>query len=296
MKKISTLLFATFLSAAAFAQIPNVGFETWDTSSGGYIYPQGWDSADSVTNLAIPPVYTCEQGSPGFAGNHYLKLTSKTVPLAGVAAGIAMSGKLDFTTYLPKSGYAFTGRPVSLTGEWQYAPGAVTDTGSVSLLFTKWNGTSRDTVGFIYYKLPGSVTSWTAFSLPIIYLKTENPDTAEIYLSSSTATTAAAGSYLYIDTLAFSSTGTGVNAVNNLNPQLSIYPNPCSGNFTLNIFSAFNEQATVVVTNMIGQKVLETKGATNTPTSLQVEGTSGVYFINASTATNHWSEKIVVGK
>ncbi len=295
MKKICTLFFAAFLSAACFAQIPNAGFETWDTSSStpSYIYPAGWDSADSLTNLA--GVYTCEQGSPGFSGNHYLKLTSRNVIGFGVAAGIALSGKIDFTTYLPASGYAFTGRPVSLTGEWQYAPAASTDTGSVSLLFTKWNGTSRDSVGFIYYKLPGSVTSWAAFSLPITYLKSENPDTAEIYFSSSTATTAAAGSYLYIDTLAFSSTSTAIVPMSGNTSQISIYPNPSQGAFTLNIPSSSNEQALIVVTNLIGQKILETTIETNTSATLRIDA-AGIYFINAITNTGHWSKKIVVSR
>ena len=293
MKKLSTLFFATFISAAAFAQIPNAGFETWDSTS-GYGTPVGWESADSLTGLT--GVYTCEQGSPGFAGNHYLKLTSKNVIGFGVAAGIAMSGKINFTTYLPESGYAFTARPVALTGEWQYAPGASTDTGSVSLLFTKWNGTSRDSVGFIYYKLPGSVTSWTAFSLPITYLKSENPDTAEIYFSSSTATTAAAGSYLYIDTLGFTSAGTAVAQVNGLNSALSISPNPSLGAFTVNISSGNMEPAQIVVTNMLGQKVMETTIATNTPASLQLDAPAGIYFLNAVTGNGRWSEKLLIAK
>ena len=296
MKKLFTLFFATIITGTAFAQIPNPGFETWDTASGGYLFPAGWDSADSLTSLAS--VLTCEQGNPGYAGNHYLKLTSKTVPGFGVAAGIALSGKLDFSTYLPKSGFAYTGRPTSLTGVWQYAPGATTDTGVAAIALTKWNTVTgrRDTVGAAYDKLPGSVTTWTPFTIDIYYFLTETPDTAEIYFSASGATTAVAGSYLYVDTLAFSGPTTGITAIHSAEPTISISPNPSQGLFNISVLSGRDESANVTVTNMLGEKIKELTVSTNKPAALQLDVATGVYFVNVVTSVGRMSEKIVIVK
>ncbi len=291
MKEILILGMSILLSTTAFGQIPNPGFESW-TNMGAYANPDGWDNADSLGSFAS--TYTCEQGSPGFSGNHYLKLTSKNT-IAGVIAGIAMSGKIDFTTFLPKSGYAFSGgRPVSLNGVWQYAPASSTDTGSVTLLFTKWTGTSRDSVGFIYYKLPGSVTSWTPFSLPITYLNSETPDTAVIYFASSTATTADAGSYLYIDTLSFSNTGVGITGVQNSHSVISVYPNPGKAVFCINISSGIDEYVSVTITNMLGETVKKMTMTTNKNGTLHIDSPAGLYFINAITDHGQWSEKLVI--
>ena len=249
MNKLITLLLTILINYTAHAQIPNPSFESWDASA-GYNVPVGWKTADSVTNLV--GVLTSEQGSPGYSGNYYLKLTSKTIPAtSGAAAGIAVSGNIDFTTYLPTSGFAFSGRPSSLTGEWQYASAAANDSGVIAIGLTKWNSSlqKRDTVGYADYKLTGSVTTWTPFSVSIYYLTGEYPDTAIIYLASS-GVNAANGSYLYIDTLAFSgSVPTGITSINNVHSLISVYPNPNNSLFTVNISSDVTEMAQKTLTN-----------------------------------------------
>ena len=296
MKKLITLLFTIIITYSAHAQISNPSFENWDASA-GYNVPVGWKTADSVTNLV--GVLTCEQGTPGFSGSYYLKLTSKNIPAtSGAAAGIAVSGNIDFTTYLPTSGFAFSGRPSSLTGEWQYASSAANDSGVIAIGLTKWNSSlqKRDTVGYADYKLTGSVTTWTPFSVPIYYLTGEYPDTAIIYLASS-GVNAANGSYLYIDTLAFSgSVPTGVASINNTHPLISLYPNPNSSLFTVNISSDVTEMTQIIITNMFGDKVKEITTSTNTSVDIQLNESAGIYFINATTAHAKLSEKITIIK
>ena len=292
MKKLLTLFSAIIICTSVNAQIPNASFEIWD-SSAGYKVPVSWETADSITYLL--DTLTCEQGNPGFSGNHYLKLTSKTIPLVGAAAGIAVSGKIDFTTYLPRSGFAYTGRPTALTGEWQYAPAASTDTGVVAVGLTKWNTglNKRDTVGYAYYKPLGSVTTWTAFSIPITYLTSETPDTAEIYLASS-GLNAVNGSYMYVDTLAFSGASTGITVTNDHRDTMFVSPYPSNGVFTINITSGVREQAQIVVTNIVGEKIKEITSQTNNPEHINLDAPAGVYFINAHTINDHWSQKIVI--
>jgi len=296
MKKLLYLLTASLFSALAYAQIPNPGFESWSTATGGYQAPVSWDSPDSLCNLVGASYLTCEQGAPGHTGSYYLKLTSKTVPGFGVAAGLAMSGKLDFTNYLPKYGYAFTSRPANLTGYWQYQA-ATGDTGVIAVGLTKWNTSQgrRDTVAAFYYKLPSAVTSWAPFSIGITYVKNSYPDTATIYLSSSGATTAADGSYLYIDDLAFTGTmPVGVAEVNGAQAKLSVFPNPAKGVINVNVPSAANEPVHIVITGIAGNVLREVNATTNTATSISLDGAPGLYFITAQTAGERWYEKVIV--
>ena len=295
MKKLLTLVLVAFLTAPAFAQIPNPSFEMWD-SSAGYKVPVGWDSPDSVTHLAS--VYTCEQGTPGFAGADYLKLTSKTV-LTSVVPGIAVSGKIDFTALQPKSGFANTSRPASLKGEWQYmASGA--DQGHVMVLLTKWNSaTSRhDTVAFANQTLTGMVMSWTAFTIPLTYYAGSVPDTALILLSSS-GTTPVANSYLYVDTLAFSgNVPAGVVTLLNAVEKTSIYPNPATGATTLNYYSATGQAINAVITDINGRviKVMDFNtsiGDNRLPVA--IEGLSkGLYFVKVTDEYYTETQKLLV--
>ena len=75
--------------------------------------------------------------------------------------------------------------------------------------------------------------------------------------------------------------------------KMDVYPNPNRGAFNVHIYSATNEPATVVVTNVLGQKVMELTTSTNRATEMQIKR-PGIYFINARTESGHWVERVVV--
>jgi len=85
-----------------------------------------------------------------------------------------------------------------------------------------------------------------------------------------------------------------VNAVNNPASGVSVYPNPCNGDFTVKISSAIDEQARIVITNIVGQQIKEVFTTTNKPLRLHLDERSRLYFISATTAHGTWTEKIVV--
>ena len=76
--------------------------------------------------------------------------------------------------------------------------------------------------------------------------------------------------------------------------QVSVYPNPNNGSFTINITSQDNELAHIVVTNVLGQTVKEINAATNKPQSVDLNTAAGVYFITATTANGMWNGKLEV--
>jgi len=132
-------------SSTLFAQIPNSGFEDW-IDQGNYNNPDLWSSLNDMTEPA--GVYTCTKGSPGNPGASYLKLTSKNVTGMGLLPGIAVSGELNTIDMQALSGFPFTGRPESISGNWKYMA-YEGDQGYISILLTLWNPSSqsRDTIG-----------------------------------------------------------------------------------------------------------------------------------------------------
>ncbi len=80
------------------------------------------------------------------------------------------------------------------------------------------------------------------------------------------------------------------------NDMVNVYPNPCADHFTINISTTIDEQAEISISNSIGQNVKELSMATNIPTKVQMNEPAGMYIINVRTATEVWSEKVIVQK
>jgi hypothetical protein len=282
-----TLLFSF---TAAIAQIPNAGFETWN-NMGSYSNPDKWDNLNAMTSPMS--VYTCQQGTPGSPGSSYLKLTSKTVTGMGVMPGVAVSGVIDMNTFKPKSGFAFTGQPLSLTGNWQYMAGG-TDQGYVAVYLTKWNASNqkRDTIAVAIKPLgTGMVMSWTAFTINLGYKSMAVPDSAVIILSASGATPAN-NSMLYIDNLAFAGTTAGFNELKNT-PTISLFPNPADNQVTVGVGNQNNALTKIELFDILGNtiRIMEIKNpASSYP--LDLSGLSkGQYLVKMTSV-----EGVVVKK
>lgn len=221
MKLSVVLLFAINMASA---QIPNAGFENWN-SMGAYNSPESWSCLNDMTSSMS--VYTCTKGTPGNPGNAYLKLTSKTVTGMGVVPGIVVSGSLDQTSMQPTGGFAFSQRPANLTGSWQHMIFGSSQ-GYIDILLTRWdsNMQMRMPVATAHRVLTGMAMSWATFSIPLTYVDGNNPDSCIITLSAS-GNAPSNNDYLYIDNLAFSGVVTGI-APRTDYKTLSVYPNPAT--------------------------------------------------------------------
>ena len=295
MKKLFTFFSAIILSNIVIAQIPNAGFETW-TNTSGYNMPTGWDNLNSMT--APMTTYTCEKGTPGYVGSGYLQITSKAVSGMGVVPGIAVSGVLDTATLEPKSGFACSARPANLTGEWTYMASG-SDQAHIIVLLSKWNTAMgmRDTVSYTYYSLSGMAMSWASFTIPLTYLTGEVPDSAIIVLSASRATPVA-GSYLYVDTLAFTgSVPTGVANIVNTSVS-SLYPNPATGTTTISYHCASGSEIKILVNDMRGKSLRTfplkaTAGDNKFPINVS-DLSKGLYIVEIVDGQNIQSQKLVI--
>lgn len=255
MKKIILpIAIFSLTSAALFAQIPNNGFENW-TSMGSYSNPNGWDQLNSMTTGL--GVYTCTKGTPGNPGTAYLKLTSKTVTGMGVVPGVAVCGKIDPATMKPKSGFAYAGRPTSLTGSWQHMISGNSQ-GAVSILLTRWDVgmNMRMTVGSGTVTLSGMAMSWANFSVPLTYKETNAPDSCIIVLSAS-GTAPADGDYLWVDNLAFTGSTVGFNSNNDVISNVSAFPNPVIGDLTVELNAKKTSDIKLQLLDMTGKLISE---------------------------------------
>ena len=296
MKKIilPTAIFS-FATAVLFAQIPNNGFENW-TSMGAYNNPTGWDQLNSMTTGA--GVYTCTKGTSGSPGTAYLKLISKTVTGMGVVPGVAVSGKIDPVTMKPKSGFAYAGRPTSLTGSWKHMIFGSSQ-GAVSIILTRWDVgmKMRMTVGSGTVTLSGMAMSWANFTVPLTYKETNAPDSCIIVLSAS-GTAPADADYLYVDNLAFVGGTVGFNSNKDIISNVAAYPNPVIGNLTIELNAKKTSNIGLQLLNVTGELISEVNSEPIQGDYKHTINTSsiakGIYFLKVTANDAIEIKKIVI--
>jgi hypothetical protein len=88
--------------------------------------------------------------------------------------------------------------------------------------------------------------------------------------------------------IAISSFSGNTTVINN--EVIKIVPNPNNGTFTYKLSSNFDEEVQIVITNIMGGKIMELTTKTNTEVDISLEVPLGVYFINS--LTSHHSKQI----
>jgi hypothetical protein len=284
VKKLFTFLAAALFATTTFAQqVPNAGFETWQTKTGigmtgpfTYSVPQNWElgfisellaSFGMAPNVAKSPV----AGSGSFA----LRINSNAD---------SIGSDLSATFNLGPNA-----RPAALTGTFSTS-GIVTDPndyGQAFIFLTKWNGTSRDTIGFGAADLSSSPTVFTSFTAPITYSSSANPDTAIAYMLYFPEE---ANTHVIIDDLALISLlGTKENTTL---AQFKFFPNPVSDNATITFNAASSEKGSLIIRDMTGREIKNQalgllKAGANTIPVNTAGLKAGLYTATLQTATSN---------
>ncbi len=81
---------------------------------------------------------------------------------------------------------------------------------------------------------------------------------------------------------------------NQSTPFITIFPNPNKGLFTVNISTPDNEDAQIVITNLLGEKVKVITIPTNKKTDVHLQSPAGIYFISAVTKNESITNKIII--
>ncbi len=79
-----------------------------------------------------------------------------------------------------------------------------------------------------------------------------------------------------------------------ISTSLALSPNPCNGSFTVTLSCPLNEEGTVIITNLLGQKVQEFQMHTNQPQEKQTRLLPGIYMLTATTKHDRFATKLVV--
>jgi hypothetical protein len=263
MKTLTTLILFfsfTLLKAQTNPATPNANFESWThvAANGGYDDPNGWNCLNPITAPTLGFVTCYKDSTTKISGKYsmllvtmYYKAFSELVP------GTATTGTINPIQQTIDGGIPYQLRPDSMIGWYQYTP-VSGDNGDIE--FYVFGANHKDTIGQAFFKTPTkSVSSWTRFSLPVIYSNQSTPDTALwIITSSDNQNSGHAGSKLIVDSLGLVfNTKTGVtNIANTINVTIS--PNPTSGLITINNHSNITS-AVFSLYDVTGRKLTEQK-------------------------------------
>lgn len=292
MKSIFTS-FLLLLFLNSFSQIPNFSFENW-TSMGTYENPDNWSTLNNTTALAN--VFTATKATPGNPGSYYLKLTSKVVGPVTVGA-IAVCGKFDSLTGNPISGFAYSGRPLNITGKWQHMIFTVPETpaiqGSMKVYLTHWNsGTQqREIVATVDTTFKGMVMSWQNFTFKFNYQSWKMPDSCIIVLKAS-GSVPKNQDYVWVDNLTFSGTYVGTEEISTFKPLIRVYPNPASTTAYVDLKTEKTSEISFQIFDLSGKIVKEDKvnllNSNYTHTFDISDFQKGIYFVKVK--SDNWTE------
>ncbi|MEO6166537.1 MAG: T9SS type A sorting domain-containing protein [Chitinophagales bacterium] len=282
MKKL--LLLVTFLSSVAgvsFSQnIPNGGMENW-------IEVTGYDSLAGFTstNLFFYPTVNVEQSTTSHSGTYAAKMAGTTwLGIFPVPGGIGTNAKVNLTTFTISGGYPYTERPNAFTGWFRYEP-VNNDSCILLAVFTKWNGTKRDTIGIAPYFGHSTNNTYKEFVANVLYLSPENPDTAFVLaLTSSAFLTAQVGSVLYVDDLNFAF-NVGIPEVKFEEVVLNTYPNPARDRFTIELKNE-HVVASVQLFDVLGNRVKQLKVESGSIVLSTSSLADGLYFYQLNDDNN----------
>jgi polyhydroxybutyrate depolymerase len=201
MRKVVLMMFSLLVGEHVFPQldsIKNPNFERW--------------TASTLNNWATVNASKATGGD--ILGVNTLVLTTTSGPTPGMAVsnGSIVSGK-------GKGGFPFRMRPEAISFSAKYTQGGGADAPVIQVVLTKWNGTSRDTLGLTRGTIPAS-GSYAKHTIALDYDNAPSggnpstithyignkaivPDTAQIILLSSGQSTAVSGSLFFVDSLAF---------------------------------------------------------------------------------------------
>jgi Putative carbohydrate metabolism domain len=239
MKNIGTILLACALSVTAVAQtnITNGGFENWgNTVPAGdtYTEPTNWYSNQSGSSIAALGGQTCfKDASVVHSGSFACRvetISTTIVITTEIINGNVTTGVVDAPTLTKSDGYigtvntslssdvrhmAFTGRPDSLVGWYQYVQGGSAEQGKVRAILhtgdyydpetptTYHPDPTANKIADLTFLTPASnVSTWTRFSMPFNYVSGTTPAYIMINATSSADQgTTVSGSKLWLDDL-----------------------------------------------------------------------------------------------
>ncbi len=258
MKKHLPLFIALILLMInASAQMTNLNFESWTTSSPSY--PTEWRGS------------TISQETVGAQqGNSFARIVTTTTANGSMFVGTFITP----TTF--KSGVLFNQKPTALNGFYKTSGLATGD--SAMIVFFSLRGNPASLVTYGSFVETTNKSTWTSFSIPLTYPGSVTPDTATIFVASNPKPMGYGANSLNstIDVDNFSFTGlTGIDE-KTIGTSFLAFPNPANKEFTI---VSKNEEAVSVLISDISGKIISTEPIEYGNASINLDNyVNGVYF------------------
>jgi hypothetical protein len=300
MKKLVLLLSLACLLLATnlYAQevVPNSSFESW-IDYVTYEDPEFYTTPNYATSL-VGKITTTKDTIDPYDGAYSVRMETQNILGTFDSPGLLTLGDfyVDFKTQEVSitSGEPINSRPDFITGFYKYLP-VDGDFWSFTAIFTRWNGTSRDTIGGSVFASPDTITEWTQFTIPVIFWDPADPDTFNFIIASSSLIELHVGSVLNIDKLEFLD-GVGMD-----NPELSSSINifQDQANRQLIVYYDFNEPKNVElrIYNISGQqmKIVPELSVTSYSQTVSVADLpKGIYIVEVNDGREIMTKKIIL--
>jgi len=274
------------------AQLPNSGFEIWETRNfigTNYQSPQGWYTLNQLKAFGFEE--TTFESSNAKVGSKAVILETMLGPSTTIPGLLTIQNMLGITGIpdIEKNRIAFTSRPKSIMFWFQSFP-EPGDANVVYMLLTKWVDGKRDTIGEASFEIDSIVSNYREASVLFNYYSSLAPDSMSFIASSSKdGFSPTAGSLFLLDDLRL----TYSNAINEVSQnQFVIYPNPCSE--TLQI-RGLKDEVDYAIYDMLGNLVKEGKTIASSIFGLN-QLASGNYIVNLSTSQSNSFHRIYIGE
>lgn len=304
----------TYNSSVAQDTIPNAGFEDW--TGAAVDQPVGWGTANNIHIQLNGCVTKATAPADIHSGSSGITLNTVQVSSGGQVwrvAGTAVSGGQINQTYpFITGGIPYTLKPTHLNGYAKYLPQQSPellegnpvgiDQSNVEVYLFRWNGSSRDTLGYGQWS-PSSAT-FSKFTVDIIYdsLLSGTPDTMQIIMASSRGVETATGSMLFVDSLSVD-TIPGIVGIDELAEKLfdlgQNAPNPFTENTEITFSSTINETIQFTVIDVLGREVYSIEiNAAIGENKISFNGRldAGTYFYSVSNDNYRATKKMVVSE
>lgn len=303
---IVLLLLASVNQVNCQSTIPNGDFENWQNVGSATEEPTSWNGYKTGTGILNGGPQTCfRESTLPHSGVYCLKLENgsffgTTVNATATTGQIhtpstnLLDRYISTVTGLSDFNSPFTGRPDSLVGWFRFTQGG-TDIGQVSAYLhdnydyeePDQGASASHLIASAVYNVPnGNTSNWTRFSVPFSYVAGSMGDTTPTHiLLIATASTSLVNSnsntIFWVDDLEViycTPTTSGI-LENNFGNDLVIYPNPTSGNFSIDLGDIY-ENSQISIIDITG-KLIDSKIMTQSQIlNLSIEEPNGIYIVS----------------
>ncbi len=290
-------------TALAQDTIVNGRFENWGNtvpSGDTHTEPTNWYSNQSGSSIAALGGQTCFKDSTTVhSGRYSVRVETITGPFSTIINGNVTTGVVDAPSITKSDGYigtvnystatdirhmAFTGRPDSLVGWYQYTSGGTGEVGKIRAILhtgeyydpetptTYHPDPTANKVADLTFNTPAaSVSTWTRFSMPFTYVGTGAPAYIMINMTSSAnQATTVSGSKFWVDDLqvVYNTSHVGVQTVTLNEDEANVYS--FGNTVCVKFYNQKVKPSTITLTDVTGKQVFSAQITTDEFSSYQL--------------------------